>query len=107
VGSPAAAEHPSEWEWSGVRRVVAVGDVHGSHYRLVMLLRGAGLVDAKLAWSGGVDHLVLCGDLLDRGPQERPLMDLVRRLQSQAEAAGGHVHVLLGNHEAMIRGRGA
>jgi len=89
------------WEWEGVSRVVAIGDVHGAHDKLVSLLTAMELVDEDLAWSGGDTHLVFCGDLIDRGPRERPVMDLVRRLESEAEKAGGRVHVVLGNHEVM------
>ena len=41
------------------------------------------------------------GDLLDRGDDSRKVMDLLMRLQGEAAAAGGRVHVVLGNHEAM------
>jgi hypothetical protein len=97
----ASAERVAVWEWSGVSRVVAVGDVHGSYEKLVRLLKGADLVDEELRWVGAESHLVVAGDLLDRGPGDRSLMDLLRRLQEESEAAGGRVHVLLGNHEAM------
>jgi hypothetical protein len=44
---------------------------------------------------------VSLGDLLDRGPDSRLVLDLLMRLQSEALADGGHVHVVLGNHELM------
>ncbi len=96
-----SAERTAIWEWEDVPRVVAVGDLHGGYAKLVQLLQGADLVDDALAWTGGEAHLVAAGDLLDRGERERELMDLLRRLQGESEAAGGRVHVLLGNHEAM------
>ena len=92
---------PSKYRWDGVPRVVAIGDVHGSYDKLLELLRGTGLVDEQLTWAGGKDHLVFVGDLIDRGPDDREVMDLVMRLQTEAEAAGGRVHALLGNHEVM------
>jgi hypothetical protein len=88
-------------EWTGVSRVVAVGDLHGSYEKALKLFQGAGLIDADYKWIGGQQHLVTAGDLLDRGVGDRPLMDLMMRLQKEAEAAGGRVHVLLGNHESM------
>lgn len=91
----------SRWEWESIDRIVAVGDVHGRYDQLVSILQGTGLVDSKLAWTGGKDHLVLCGDLVDRGSEDREVLDLVRRLQKEAESAGGRVHALLGNHEVM------
>ncbi len=99
VAAPAAPVAPHEWE--GVARVVAVGDVHGAADKLVDVLRGAGLVDAETHWSGGQDHLVMLGDLIDRGPGDRAVLDLAHRLQHEAGKAGGRVHVLLGNHEVM------
>ena len=45
--------------------------------------------------------LVSLGDLLDRGAESRKVMDLLMKLQSQAPASGGHVHVVIGNHELM------
>ncbi len=95
------AERIAIWEWEDVPRVVAVGDLHGGYDKLVQLLKGSNLVDDSLAWTGGEVHLVAAGDLIDRGARERELMDLLRRLQAESEAAGGRVHVLLGNHESM------
>ena len=87
--------------FTGVERVVALGDVHGDYDALVAILRDAGLVDQKSRWSGGKAHLVQTGDLLDRGPDSRKVMELMMALEKQAAKAGGRVHSLLGNHEAM------
>jgi hypothetical protein len=84
-----------------VARVVAVGDVHGGYDNFVSVLRMAGLVDEKAHWSGGEAHLVQTGDLLDRGPDARKVLDLMMSLEKEAKKAGGRVHALLGNHEIM------
>jgi hypothetical protein len=97
--SPSSAEQP--WRWSGVPRVVVVADIHGAYDQLVELLQATAIVDGSLRWSGGDAHLVSLGDLLDRGPQSRQVMDLLMRLQREAPLRGGEVHVLLGNHEVM------
>jgi len=91
----------SSWEWDDVSRVVILGDVHASYDKMITLLRGTKTVDDGLNWIGGDQHLVFCGDLTDRGPDDRSVMDLARRLQTEAMAAGGRVHVVLGNHEVM------
>ena len=88
-------------EWKNVERVVAFADVHGAYDELVALLSSQGIVDGDLRWSGGRTHLVSLGDLLDRGDDSRRVMDLLMRLQQEAAAAGGRVHVVIGNHEAM------
>ena len=91
----------AEQRFEDVERVVAFGDVHGAYDELVSLLQSVGVVDASLKWVGGSTHLVSLGDLLDRGPDSRRVMDLLMRLEGQASASGGRVHVVLGNHEAM------
>jgi len=88
-------------EWNGVPRVVAVGDIHGAFDNVVAVLQTAGILDEKRKWMGGKAHLVQNGDIVDRGPQSRKAMDLLMELEEQAEKAGGRVHVLIGNHEAM------
>jgi hypothetical protein len=82
-------------------RIVAVGDIHGALAEFVAVLQGTGLADEELSWTGGQAHLVSTGDLLDRGDYGRQVMDLLMRLEGEAAAAGGAVHVVLGNHEAM------
>jgi Calcineurin-like phosphoesterase len=88
--------------WSNVDRVVAIGDVHGDYEQFVTLLRQAKLVDGKNQWIGGKAHLVQTGDIPDRGPDTRKALDLLMDLEKQAQRAGGRVHALIGNHEAMM-----
>jgi hypothetical protein len=87
--------------YPAVDRIIAIGDVHGDVKALRSCLRIAGLVDDADRWTGGTAHLVQLGDILDRGDAERGCIDLLFSLQEQARAAGGNVHVLLGNHEIM------
>ncbi len=87
--------------WTGVERIVAIGDIHGDYDQFLILLRLAGLIDEEERWSGGKTHLVQTGDVPDRGPDSRKVMDLLRKLEKEARKAGGHVHALIGNHEAM------
>jgi hypothetical protein len=83
----------------GVERVVAIGDVHGAADRLLEILRTAELIDSTDHWSGGHAHLVQLGDMVDRGPDSRRALDILQRLEGEAQSAGGSVHALLGNHE--------
>jgi hypothetical protein len=89
------------WQFEDVERVVAISDIHGAYEPMVATLQNAGVVDAESNWSGGSSHLVIVGDILDRGADSKDAMDLLMALEDQAEAAGGKVHVLIGNHEAM------
>ena len=90
-----------EWSFSDAPRVVALSDIHGAYGAMVKTLAEADVIDSDGAWSGGGAHLVIVGDLLDRGPESRDAMDHLMRLEGEALEAGGRVHVLLGNHEAM------
>ena len=99
-----AAQQPNAWPACDLRtteRVVAVGDVHGSYDGLAAILRTAGIIDARARWSGGRAILVQTGDVVDRGPDSRKALDLLRRLEGEAMRAGGRVYPLLGNHEFM------
>lgn len=91
----------SPCELTTTERVVAVGDVHGAFDTFVAILREAGLVDRNRRWSGGRAVLVQTGDVLDRGPDSKRVLDLLRDLEDQAARAGGQVHALVGNHEVM------
>ncbi|MGJ5818861.1 metallophosphoesterase [Paludibaculum fermentans] len=82
-------------------RLVAVGDVHGDLDRFIDVLSMAGLVDDSGAWSGGAATLVQLGDVVDRGSKSREVIDFLTNLKKQAARAGGAVHCLIGNHEAM------
>jgi hypothetical protein len=89
------------WQFEDVDRIVAIADIHGAYEPMVATLRNAGVIDDERDWSGGQSHLVIVGDILDRGSDSRDAMDLLMQLEGQADAAGGKVHVLIGNHEAM------
>jgi hypothetical protein len=82
-------------------RIVAIGDVHGAIDELRALLEAADLTDVNQHWTGGNDTLVQTGDLTDRGAGVRAVLDLMMRLETEAEEAGGQVLVVLGNHETM------
>lgn len=96
---PAAAQ--ANAQWTGVSRIVAIGDLEGDYEKFTDMLRTAGVIDARGSWSGGQTHLVQLGDIPDRGPNSRMIMDLLMRLEPQAQRTGGRVHALIGNHEAM------
>jgi hypothetical protein len=82
-------------------RVVAVGDVHGALKPFESILRETKIIDNRRRWIGGRAILVQTGDVLDRGPDSRAVIDLLRKLEPEAARAGGRVVALLGNHEVM------
>lgn len=97
------------WVWAGPAKapaerpktVVAIADVHGDFDGFVAILQHTGLIDAQNHWTGGKTTFVQVGDLLDRGPKPREVMNLMMALEKEAGQAGGQVVSLLGNHEMM------
>ncbi len=59
--------------------------------------------EGRLHWADNNYVLVVNGDLIDRGPDNEGVLDLVGRLLR--EASPGRVRVTLGNHEAMMLAR--
>ena len=87
------------------RRIVAFGDVHGDLDATRSALRLADAIDEQDRWIGGRLVVVQTGDQLDRGGDEREILDLFDRLRAEAASEGGAFYALLGNHELMnVRG---
>ena len=83
------------------RPIVAVGDLHGDLPAALAVLKMADVVDDAGHWKAGATVLVQTGDTTDRGPDSKAVIELLQALTSEAEAVGGAVVSLLGNHEAM------
>lgn len=86
----------------GIPQIFAVSDIHGEYEAFIKLLRNSGVIDDNLHWSWGDGHLVILGDTFDRGVSVTECLWLIYRLEQEAEKAGGRVHFVLGNHEAMV-----
>jgi hypothetical protein len=97
----ARAKKIDDYHWTGVERIVAISDLHGDYERYLDVMQTAGLIDKKGKWAGGKTHLVQTGDITDRGPDSKKIIDHLNKLARQAERKGGYVHMLIGNHEAM------
>ncbi|MCF6263735.1 MAG: metallophosphoesterase [Xanthomonadales bacterium] len=99
--SQSAATKLNDYHWSGVERVIAIGDLHGDYQQFVKIMQSAGLMNTKGKWTGGKTHLVQTGDITDRGADSRKIIDHLIKLSKQAKKKGGYIHMLIGNHEAM------
>lgn len=82
-------------------RIVAVGDLHGDRDAWLAIARAAGVIDSRGKWAGGDTIFVQLGDVADRGPDTRQIVEHLMRLQKEAARRGGKVIALVGNHEAM------
>lgn len=112
LSSMAKEESPYVFQTNGAR-VVVVGDLHGDLFATLEVLRNLGVMSWEMKkldgleqinyeWIGGTSWLVQTGDLVDRGPDSKEIIDLFMDLESLAAQQGGKVIVLRGNHEDMV-----
>ena len=101
-GSYDTLYYPGPSTFNEIRKVAAFSDIHGQYELLVRLLINNNIVDKNLNWIFGEGHLVIVGDIFDRGDKVNEILWLVYDLEDQAKEKGGRVHYLLGNHEYMV-----
>lgn len=85
----------------GTENVIALSDIEGEFEPFRNLLLAAKVIDEHYHWIFGKGSLVVAGDLFDRGKQVAQYLWLLYKLEDEARAKGGAVHVVLGNHELM------
>jgi hypothetical protein len=93
---------PDREVYTKVKKIAALSDIHGRYDLAIQLLKVNKIIDSELNWNFGRGHLVIVGDIFDRGDKVNEMLWLVYDLERQARARGGHVHFLLGNHEYMV-----
>jgi hypothetical protein len=99
---PDPGDRKPRLDWPATDSLVAISDIHGEFERMTAVLRNAGMLDADDRWAGGSKQLVIVGDVFDRGAHSTRTLWFLYGLEPQAEAAGGRVHLVLGNHELMV-----
>jgi len=83
-------------------KIFVLSDPHGDIDNFISLLKSAGVITNKLKWKFGKNHLVILGDVADRGADVTSLYWLIYKLESEAVKAGGTVHYIIGNHDNML-----
>ncbi len=89
------------WKQPQASKTFVMSDPHGRLNLVVSLLQANGVIDSQLRWAFGDNQLVVIGDVFDRGYDVPQIFWLLYKLEAEAEACGGRVSVLLGNHEPM------
>jgi len=93
---------PQKSRYENVENIAALSDIHGQYNLAVEILKNNGIIDRNLDWNFGKGHLVIVGDVFDRGPKINEMLWLLYKLEIQAKETGGRLHFLLGNHEYMV-----
>ena len=82
-------------------RLIAISDLEGNYNALESFLINNKVIDKKYNWTYGDGHLVVNGDVFDRGESVNQTLWLIYSLEQKAEAQNGKVHFINGNHELM------
>ena len=67
--------------------IFIVADTHGEFEILAEMLQKHGVLDETLRWKFGRGHLVVLGDVFDRGPHQTEILWLLYELEAQARKA--------------------
>lgn len=92
---------PEPSVYKNVSKIAVLSDLHGQYNLTIDILKVNEIIDENLNWTFGKGHLVILGDVFDRGDEVTELLWFIFYLEKQAEISGGKVHFLLGNHEYM------
>eukprot|EP00449_Zooxanthella_nutricula_P033687 CAMPEP_0198613818 /NCGR_PEP_ID=MMETSP1462-20131121/158582_1 /TAXON_ID=1333877 /ORGANISM="Brandtodinium nutriculum, Strain RCC3387" /LENGTH=833 /DNA_ID=CAMNT_0044345621 /DNA_START=27 /DNA_END=2528 /DNA_ORIENTATION=- len=90
--------------------VVSLADLHGDFPQALKIMKRLGVVKpdvtesnwgelGRTLWAAGTATFVQTGDVVDRYHFDKDIIDFLWKLQDHAEAEGGKVVLLLGNHE--------
>jgi len=99
---PSAPPECEPYRFRKVKKIFVISDIHGQFQWFKELLIKHKIVNKKMQWRWGKGHLVILGDVFDRGEHVTETLWAVHQLEMQARRKGGRVHLLLGNHEVMI-----
>jgi hypothetical protein len=97
-----------------VKRIIAIGDIHGDFTLLIKCLKLANLINDNGEWIGKDTIVVQVGDQIDNcreinncinhkddNPEDVKILMYMTNLHLQAKKYNGAVYSLIGNHELM------
>ncbi|QNK64995.1 metallophosphoesterase [Pedobacter sp. PAMC26386] len=82
-------------------KILALSDIEGEFEAFRSLLLANHVIDEQYNWIYGNGHLIICGDLFDRGKEVPATLWLLYKLEQDAKSKGGYLHTILGDHEFM------
>ena len=93
---------PSE-QLATMQPLIVIGDLHGDLQAALCALRLGGIIGMDQEhWLPGLTSVVVqLGDQIDRGDDDRAVLELFARLEEEAHAEGGEAISLIGDHEIL------
>ena len=83
------------------QRVLAIGDLHADLLAATQVFKVAKIIDEEENWIAQDTIVVQTGDITDRGPNGKSLLEFIQKLEKQAPSHGSELISLIGNHESM------
>ena len=83
-------------------KTFVLSDPHGDFDAFVSILKAGKVINDRYEWIYGTNHLVIIGDVFDRGVDVLPILWLCYKLDYESTLAGGKLHYIIGNHEDMV-----
>lgn len=90
------------WQYDMPDSLLVMSDPHGNLEAFISVLKAHYVINESFDWTYGDGHLMVIGDIFDRGDDVLPLFWLMYKLDQQASEQGGKLHFLFGNHEDMV-----
>lgn len=81
--------------------IIAIGDIHGDIIAFKKTLRLNGIINDNDEWICGSKIVIQMGDLIDRGKDDKKVLEFAMTLEEISKNHGGKYIQLLGNHEIM------
>ena len=79
---------PEKSTFNNIKKIAVLSDIHGQYEILITLLKNNNIIDEKENWIFGEGHLVINGDIFDRGNKVNEVLWLVFELEIQAIVDG-------------------
>lgn len=95
-------ERPAWNDRTSYEKTFAVSDLHGRFDLFAAILKAGEVINDNYEWIYGNNHLVINGDIFDRGADVLPILWLIYKLEFEAKAVGGMVTTILGDHEELV-----
>ena len=88
-------ERPAWEDRTEYAKTFAVSDLHGRFDLFAAILKTGEVINDKYEWIYGSNHLVIDGDIFDRGADVLPILWLIYKLEFEAKTVGGRVTTIL------------
>ena len=73
---------PEKSTFNNINKIAALSDIHGQYDLLIELFKNNKIIDDNLNWSFGKGHLVITGDIFDRGDKVNEVLWLIYKLEA-------------------------